>query len=267
MRDEESGRASHPWECGREGKLHALLTGIPAGFIATDPQMEAEQERESVRAREAFLVASLRDRESLLQEVHHRVNNNLQVIASLLSLQMRQSGDARVVSALKDCQSRVLAISTIHEQLYQSSDYSAIPSRSYVGKLAQHVFQSIDPPHSRIKLILNVDEFALPVEQAIPCGLILNELMTNAVNHAFPGERKGTVSVGLKKKSASLVELSVSDDGVGTPNGFSILEATTMGMQLIATLVSQLKGTLQHLEEPGTNVQVFFPTLHRSDHE
>jgi two-component sensor histidine kinase len=234
------------------------LEGKPSGFVSVTRNLRETTADE--KAQEASVAANLRDREALLQEVHHRVNNNLQVIASLLSWQVRQTHNGHTRTALKECQTRVLTIATIHEELYRSSNYSEIPSRIYVGKLAQNVFQAANSPRLRVELLLEVEEFDLPVDQAIPCGLILNELMTNAVKHAFPGNRRGTVVVRLKKTSSGFVELSVSDDGVGTPSGFKIAEMTTMGMQLVTSLTRQLKGTLHHAMEGGTNVRVSFPT-------
>jgi PAS domain S-box-containing protein len=185
------------------------LEGKPSGFVSVTRNLRETTADE--KAQEASVAANLRDREALLQEVHHRVNNNLQVIASLFSWQVRQTHNGHTRTALKECQTRVLTIATIHEELYRSSNYSEIPSRIYVGKLAQNVFQAANAPRLRVELLLEVEEFDLPVDQAIPCGLILNELMTNAVKHAFPGNRRGTVVVRLKKTSSGFVELSISE--------------------------------------------------------
>src|SRR4030095_16590836 len=137
------------------------------------------------------------DREVLLQEVHHRVKNNLQVIASLINMQVRALGGGAGRDALVECGTRVEAMALIHEKLYQSQDYSRVAFSEYARALAASVFQAPGLAPHGIALALAIEDLSLSVDRAIPCGLVLNELITNALRHAFPGERTGTIRVEL----------------------------------------------------------------------
>jgi PAS domain S-box-containing protein len=214
---------------------------------------------ESLEFKQAALTASLLERDVLLQEVHHRVKNNLQIVASLINLQARQvTADAR--GALEECRTRVLAMALIHEKLYQSKDYSRVPFSTYARSLAQNVFHATGLSPSSVELDLNIEELSLPVDKAIPCGLILNELITNASKHAFPGGRSGTVHIELGTTADRLVRLSVTDDGVGLPPNFELDRSGSLGMRLISTLVEQLKGRLQFEPSKGAAFTVTFAT-------
>jgi two-component system, sensor histidine kinase PdtaS len=204
---------------------------------------------------ETSLAATVREREVLLQEVHHRVKNNLQVISSLMSMQIRQLDDATSIAALRDCQSRVDAISLIHQQLYQASDYARVPFSEYARGVAAASFHA-QHASPELELRLDVADVRLPIDKAIPCGLILNELITNALKHAFVDGRRGTLEVTLAAEPAAIV-LSVADDGVGMPT--TIAPARTLGLQLIDQLTQQLDGTLELAVDRGTTFRVRFP--------
>jgi two-component system, sensor kinase len=146
---------------------------------------------------EQQIVDSLREKEVLLKEIHHRVKNNLQLISSLINMQMRRLQDVSSKEALEECQNRVLAIALIHEMLYQSKDYARVPFSDYARSLAANIFQAIGVSPENLKLNIDFESISLAVDKAIPCGLILNELITNALKHAFPNERRGTIRVGL----------------------------------------------------------------------
>jgi two-component sensor histidine kinase len=203
--------------------------------------------------------ASLREKEVLLQEVHHRVKNNLQVISSLINMQMRKLRDTSSRSALEECQNRVVAIALIHEKLYQSKDYARVPFSDYARSLTASIFHAAGVSPQNLKLDLEFENLALAVDKAIPCGLILNELITNALKHAFPNERRGTIRVRLRRAGDGQFELLVADDGVGMDSGFDIARSTSLGMQLVVTLVEQLDGNLEILHGAGTTFQVRFP--------
>lgn len=219
---------------------------------------ERQKARAQLEAREASLEASLKDRELLLQEVHHRVKNNLQIIASLVSMQIRVVSDGPSRIALEECKTRVQAIALIHEQLYQSRDFASIPFSTYVRSLAANVFHAMGVSPASIRLELQIDPVSLTVDKAIPCGLILNELITNALKHAFPNERRGSLRVALRG-GAEAVSLSVSDDGVGIAEDFDLERSKSLGMQLVATLVDQLDGRLSIARAGGTAFDVTFP--------
>ena len=177
---------------------------------------------ERVQARTAELQAALKEREVLLQEVHHRVKNNLQVISSLISIQVRSLGEEGSRHALEECQTRVQAIALIHEQLYRSKDYARVPFAEYSRSLVGNVFRATEGSPERIRLEFAVEDVALGVDQAIPCGLILNELITNALRHAFPDGRSGTIRVELGYVAEGAFRLAVRDDGVGLPPGVEV---------------------------------------------
>jgi two-component sensor histidine kinase len=197
-----------------------------------------------VRSRTAELSGTLREREVLLQEIHHRVKNNLQVISSLINMQVRRLEPGVTHDALQECQTRVLAIALIHEQLYQSSDYSHVQFANYTRSLAANVFHATGISQQRVKLELAIDDVPLGIDRAIPCGLVINELITNALRHGFNGDRAGTIRVELSKLVDARVRLTVRDDGVGLPPGFDIRALRSMGLQLVTTLSEQLDATL-----------------------
>jgi two-component sensor histidine kinase len=202
--------------------------------------------------------ASLREKEILLQEVHHRVKNNLQVISSLISLQLRPIKDVVSREALQACQARVQAISLIHAMLYQSKDYANVPFSEYASRLASNIFNTLGTLPGQVSLELAIGDVALPVDKAIPCGLILNELITNALKHGFPGGRRGTIRVELGKASTSQLRLSVEDDGVGMPPGINIRETQSLGMHLVCALAEQLAAELNVSGDRGTSFKVTF---------
>lgn len=220
---------------------------------------ERRRAEEVLRQNQAQLAESLREREVLLQEVHHRVKNNLQVISSLINMQARQLSDKASRRALEECKTRVEAIALIHEKLYQSKDYARVPFSDYARGLAQNIFHTAGVSHSVIDLRVEIEGMALAVDKAIPCGLILNELITNALKHAFPDDRRGVVRVELRKEGATDVLLAVGDDGVGLPPNFDPSRSPTLGLQLIATLVKQLDGHLEVVNTGGTTFSIVFP--------
>jgi len=221
---------------------------------------EAEQVTESrvLRARQGELARNLKEREVLLQEIHHRVKNNLQVISSLINMQVRklEAGSSR--DALEQCQTRVLAIALIHEKLYQSKDYSEVHFAEYARSLAASVFHALGVSETQVTLELAIDDVPLGVDRAIPCGLLLNELITNALKHAFPGGRTGTVRVELTRCTGDRLRLVVRDNGVGLPAGVDVQRTGSLGLQLVTTLAEQLEATLEISGEGGATFQLTF---------
>lgn len=216
--------------------------GALEGFaLITRDFTDRRRHEDDLRLQQAKLAQRLREREALVQELDHRVKNNLQVMTSLISMQMRklQAGGAR--EALAECRARVLAIAFAHDQLYRTKDYARVRVGDYLRGLIAHVVQSYELPDERVALELAVAEVPLGIDRAVPCALVINELLGNALRHAFPGERRGTVRVELTELEDSRVCLAVRDDGVGLPPGFDIRNATSMGLQLVATLAEQLE--------------------------
>jgi PAS domain S-box-containing protein len=213
---------------------------------------------ERVRSRTTQLLGALKEREILLQEVHHRVKNNLQVITSLINMQLRKLEPSTSRDALEECQMRVHAIALIHEKLYQARDYSKVPFMEYARSLATSIFRTAGISPSSVTLELAIEDVSLAVDKAIPCGLVLNELITNALKHGFPDGRAGTVRVELTQQGEGYVRLAVADDGVGLPDGYEVAKAESLGLQLVCTLAEQLDAPLVVSGEGGAVFQLTF---------
>ena len=206
------------------------------------------------KRRTSELTAALAEREVLLQEVHHRVKNNLQIISSLINMQLRNLAPGPGGDALLECQTRVQAIGLIHEQLYQSKDYAHVPFADYVRSLAHNVFSATGSSPSLVTLELAIDDVALAVDKAIPCGLVLNELITNSLKHGFKDGRRGRVRVELARLDDARCRVSVEDDGVGLPVGMEVAQSGSLGLLLVRTLAEQLEA---ELEVDGTQGAAF----------
>ncbi|HSR95973.1 MAG TPA: PAS domain S-box protein [Kofleriaceae bacterium] len=220
---------------------------------------ERRAQDEALRTKQVALSQSLREREVLLQEVHHRVKNNLQVISSLIHMQTRRIDDDAAREALEECQTRVLAIALIHEQLYQAKDYSQVQFSEYVRNLAGNVFHATGTSQTAVSLELAIEQIPLSVERAIPCGLVVNELITNALKHGFKDGRTGTIRVELRSHGERELSLTVQDDGVGLPAGFDIERVESMGLRLVSTLSEQLDARLVIRGDHGASFQLLFP--------
>ena len=202
------------------------------------------------------LKASLREKEVLLKEIHHRVKNNLQVVSSLLYLQSRRITDPVARAQLEESQARVGSISLVHELLYRSKDLSVIDFREYVGALITNLAFAADAAARGIDVRSAIDPVRLTVDSAIASGLILCELVTNAMKHAFPGGRPGRIDVTVRADRTA-VELAVADDGVGLPPALDPRATTTLGLELVSTLTDQLRGQLA-VERAPTRFVVSF---------
>jgi two-component sensor histidine kinase len=202
----------------------------------------------------AELREALAEKTMLLQELHHRVKNNLQVICSLLSMQIDHAPGAACAAALNDAHSRVLAMSLIHEQIYQSEGLSDLDFGEYVQELAQRLFSTYCVDAARIGIELSVQPVRLDMERAIPCGLILSELFSNALKYAFPDGRVGVIRVILRRVAAGGMELAVEDTGCGLPAGLDWETAPSLGMQVVRTLSRQLRAEVSVRNGPqGTS--------------
>ncbi|MBL0312754.1 MAG: GAF domain-containing protein [Holophagaceae bacterium] len=211
---------------------------------------ETEAQR---RRTEETLRASLREKESLVKEVHHRVKNNLQVITSLLRLEASRSAQPDTKSVLKGMQNRIRSMALLHESLYRSENLERVDLPAYIKQLTAHLFRSVAAEPSHIQLELDLEPASLPLEQAVPCGLLVNELVSNALKHGFPGGRTGKVRIELRSMDEGRqITLRVIDTGAGLPADFESRRATSLGLQLVSDLVKQLKGHLEISNGPGT---------------
>ena len=211
-----------------------------------------------LRAEETIKNA-LKEKELLLKEVHHRVKNNLQIISSLLNLHERRIKDKELLKIYRDSQNQIRSIALVHEKLYRSDDMAKINFAEYVKIMTRELYQTYLCDTKRLKLQFNAENIRIGIDQAIPCGLIVNELISNAIKHAFPDKlkRKGEITLSLKEKD-NAVEITVKDNGVGIPEEIDIKRVNSMGLQLVRLLTDQLKGELKLSRNKGTSFTITF---------
>ena len=203
-------------------------------------------------------TVSLKEKETLLQEIHHRVKNNMAVISSLLSLQAKNIEDSHVKDILKESQGRIYAMSAVHETLHGSEKLSEIDLKSYLSKIATSIFQTYSTNHQKVKLNNNVEEIPIDLNQAYPLGLTINELISNSLKYAFPDEREGEICVSIKKLDTEL-ELTVMDNGVGIPKDLDWKNSKSLGLKLVRILVeNQLDGSVEMENTNGTKFTIKF---------
>ncbi len=214
----------------------------------------------SKKAQEA-LERSLTEKTAMLKEIHHRVKNNLQIVASLLNLQAGRITNADTIVALRDVESRILAMALLHETLYQSGDFARVDFARYLKELCAHVLRSYGSSSSDVTIERRVLCPRLSLDQSIPCGLIISELLSNALKYAFPDDRAGVVLVGLSLLDGVQVLLEFCDNGVGLPVDFEPEKTATLGTRLIVNLVRQLGGQyhMSTLATGGCSVRITFP--------
>lgn len=204
------------------------------------------------------LEQSLNEKNVLLREIHHRVKNNLQIITSLLNLQARQIKDKELSKFFTESQNRIRTMALIHEKLYQSTDLAYIDFGDYARGICNHLYKSyiIDP--SKIKLNLQAENMLIDIEHAVPLGLILTELVANSVKYAFKDREEGNINISLRYDGEWLV-MVIHDDGVGLPAGFTLNESKSLGLQLVASLVEQVRGDIEYESKNGTKFIVVVP--------
>jgi PAS domain S-box-containing protein len=229
-------------------------TGTPhhiEGFVTDCSERKRAEEQ---------VLASLKEKDLLLKEIHHRVKNNMQVISSLLNLQLMSLTDDTMKSVFTDSQNRIRSMALIHELLYFSGIFGAVDFLQYCNTLAHRLYTVYH--RTDIQLHVEGDRLTLNLDQAIPCGLILNELVSNAMKHAFPPGRTGRIDIRIKEQD-HYCHLTVSDDGVGLPVGFDMGRSQSVGMQLLMSLPKQIDGTLNISSGPGVTSTLTFPLAER----
>jgi PAS domain S-box-containing protein len=210
----------------------------------------------AARALDERVRASLREKELLLKEIHHRVKNNLQIVSTLLDLQSGFTADRAALALFAESRGRVRSMALVHERLYKSHDVARVDFADYARQLAEDLFRAYRASDEDVRLDVTVTAPPLPLDVAIPCGLLLNELMSNCFKHAFAGGRAGGLRVSLRAEGGAR-ELVVADDGPGLPPGFDFRNGTSFGLQLVCTLVEQLNGTIE-VRGPGAAFVVRF---------
>lgn len=201
---------------------------------------------------EQALMESVKEKEALLREIHHRVKNNMQVICSLLNLQAYHSKNSELTSILKDCQSRIRSMAIVHEQLYRSANLAKIDFAGYLEKLVVHLYNAHRQSQEKVSIETQLQPVELDIGKAMPLGLMASEIISNCFKHAFPGERRGKLKVVLSKIEPSGMKLEISDDGVGLPEDFSPGTSKSFGMELIELLRDQLGARLEVDRTSGT---------------
>jgi two-component sensor histidine kinase len=208
---------------------------------------------------EERMRTSLQEKEVLLKEIHHRVKNNLQIISSLLNLQCQNLEDGEVIAAFRESQNRIESMALIHEKLYQSEDMARINASEYIYDLVSNLFYTYEINLDAIALKIDVDEVWLGLDTAIPCGLIINELVLNALKHAFPDGRAGEVFIHFGVRDAHHLMLAVSDTGVGLPKDLDYQKTDSLGLQLVNALTHQIEGIIKVNESDGVEFEIVFP--------
>lgn len=220
------------------------VSGI--GFDITENKINEEK-----------ITQSLKEKDVLLKEVHHRVKNNMQVISSILNLQSSYVKDTYALNLLKECQNRIKSMAFIHESLYQTKNFESVNFSEYVTTLSKNLVHTYSINTKKVKLILTLDKLFLSLDASIPCGLIINEIISNSLKYAFPDNRDGIIFVNLRVVK-NKVSIEVGDNGIGIPDSVDVKNTQTLGLQLVDTLVEQINGTIKLTRNKGTIFSIEF---------
>ncbi len=210
---------------------------------------------------EEKLKASLVEKEVLLREIHHRVKNNLQIISSLLNLQSRHVENEPALDMFLESRNRVRSMALVHEKLYRSDDLAKVDFCEYIQSLSRHLFMVYGVSSTEIDLCVDAKDVFLDINTSIPCGLIINELISNSLKHAFSGRKRGRIHVVLRPEKNGNFKLVVRDDGVGLPKDLDVAKTESLGLQLVAMLVEQLQGTFRIDNNQGTSIEILFKKI------
>jgi len=226
--------------------------------------LESEERVQAQRATLERQNVSLQQRETLLREIHHRVKNNMQVMSSLLSLQARAALNPETRRMLEDNQNRIQSMALLHEILYQSEDLAMVDFPKYVLRTVDYLFRSFGVKDGKVRLHTELDHLALELDDALPFGLLISEVVSNSLKHAFPQGRGGEVSVFLRQQSDTTISLRLSDNGIGLPPELDWITTRSLGLRLVRALAQQLRGNLEIRSLDGTEVRLTFQA-HRRD--
>lgn len=240
----------HPAPHDRWFEVHAYPSsgGLAVYFRDVTERRDAEEK----------IKRTLQEKEVLLREVHHRVKNNLQVICSMLRLQERNFRDETMLQVLRECRERVMAMAMLHDQLHRAKDFSNINLGEYIRNLAASLFCSYGVNSADVGLRMDIEDIPVAVDTAIPCGLIVNELVSNSLRHAFPERRKGRISLGLHAQPGGSVELTIGDDGRGFPECAHPANTRSLGLWLVDLLADQIGAAVERSSDAGTQYRLVF---------
>jgi len=224
--------------------------------------LELKQEIAEHKHADEQVKASLREKEILLQEIHHRVKNNLQVIISLLRLQSRGIKDQNILTMFQESQDRINSMALVHEKIYYSKDLANIRLRDYVNDLASDLFKSYNLSSGIVEFKMEIEDIPIGIDTSIPCGLIINELLSNSLKHAFPENRRGEIKIDIRSAEAGAIEMIYGDNGIGLPESFDFRKSTGFGFQMIVDLVEyKLMGNIKLIRDGGTKFQIRFKEI------
>ncbi|NOZ07357.1 MAG: GAF domain-containing protein, partial [FCB group bacterium] len=220
---------------------------------------DLDKQVKELQSAHASLQQLLEEKEVLLKEIHHRVKNNMQVVYSLLNMQIHETEDARSIEVLQESQSRIRSMALVHEKLYDSADQASINAEDFIHTITHELMGAYDAV-GRINCVIDVSDVTLDINIAVPCGLVVNEILSNAFKYAFPNERRGTISISVTPLENNFLKIRISDDGIGLPDDFDFQQISTMGMTLVRILVQgQLDGTITVDGKEGTTFDITFP--------
>lgn len=236
-------------------KLFGLIDELASHILLTKELAEKEQKR---KVAEENLKRSLEEKEILLKEVHHRVKNNMQIISSILKMQERQISDERLKVVLGESQNRIRSMALIHENLYRNENLANIMFSNYVKSLAGNLARSFAEQQGNVAFEYDIDEVYLPLDIGIPCGLIINELISNSFKYAFAGNDKGKIIINMKRIEEQSFRLEVCDNGPGLPDQINIEKSGSLGMKIVSRLVMQIDGTMKYEYSNGAKFIIEF---------
>ncbi len=239
------------------GRVHSLFINIKQVFIQGGTLLYTCRDVSERNKMQNQIQRSLIEKETLLREIHHRVKNNLQTIISLLRLQNYKTNDAITLELLKECEHRIKSMAFIHEKLYQSDNFSNIEFHQYIRELINYLFSSYGVNYNQIQLDLNLNQITLALDQAIPCGLLINELISNSLKYAFPNNSQGKITVSMHVLD-NTIELDIGDNGIGIPENLTFSNCETLGLLLVKGWVEQIMGNIELDRSQGILFKITF---------
>jgi len=239
----------------------ALISPVKNEVGVTTHYLAVKEDITEQKLKDERLQNSLKEKELMLREIHHRVKNNLQIISSLLKLQATYITDESSLEFFRISQDRVKSMALIHQQLYRSNDLSSINFGDYLRNLTTHLFQAYGVNEGNIRLTIDAKNIYIGIDTAIPCGLLINELISNSLKHAFPGNRKGKINVKMEIIEENKFSLIISDNGIGFPEDIDFRNTKSLGMQLVITLTDQIDGKIELIRGNGTTFKITFISI------
>ena len=239
--------------------LEKKVTLRTSELVETNENLRKEIEIRKITSNN--LQSSLKEKDVMLKEIHHRVNNNLQVISSILDLQSRSSTNKEFIKMLRNTQNRIISMSLVQEKLYSSGDLALVDFNNYINSLIDYIYGIYEINPSRIKPVINVEDIHVNINTAIPCGLLVNEIVTNAIKHGFNDNKKGEIFINMKKDKNEYLHLVISNNGVLLPDGINYKNPVSIGMELIRIMIIQLSAEVELQKEKGVLYKFRFKEL------